>query len=340
MRIFGFGRCTVGLGALLIVVVGCGGSSSRIQGLANLPPAASTDSGSFKSYMLPQARDAKYLLYVSSFFFGIVHVFDFRTRKEVGLIAGFNEPTGQCVDANGDIWIAQADGHEVVEYPRASLAQIRSVQTNARPFGCSVAPNGDLAVADFDEGSAPGDVEVFKGGAGAPTVYTCNGFGYYPNSPGYDDKGNLFVEGIVSLQQNTAGVCVLAAGGNSLNPESTDFQLHLGGSAMWDGRYMTLADINQGRSFRDSTLIYRVSISSSGSLTKVGTTKIPHSNMRQAFILGAKNTPINERQGTVVVGPDGYHITRWKYPSGVKNSVPYVLVPNEVPFGESISIKI
>ena len=340
MRIGGDGYRAMLAGALLAAVAGCAGSSGQIAGSSALPRALPASRGHSQSYMLPQARNAKYLLYVSSFYYGIVHVFDFRTRAVVGEINGFNEPTGQCVDAKGDIWIAEADGHQVVEYPRASLKQIRAVQTYARPFGCSVAPNGDLAVADFDEGSAPGDVEVFKNGSGKPVVYKCNGFGYYPNSPGYDDKGNLFVEGLVSLQQDQIGLCVLPAGGSSLNPVDAGIAFHEGGGAMWDGKYMTLADVFHDQNFRDSTAIYRVSTTASGGITWVGTTVLRDTRIPQPFILGTKNTPVNLQQGFVLVGPDNYHITRWKYPSGVKNSVPYVIEPNDVPFGESISIGI
>lgn len=341
MRNVGFARHAAGLATLLIAIAGCDGATNTTpRSQAGLPPAASAQKPQYTSYMFPQARNAKYLLYASSFYYGLVHVFDFRKRTEVGLIAGLTEPTGQCVDAQGDVWIALADPHEVVEYPRASLKQIRVVRTSARPFGCSVAPNGDLAVANFDEGSAPGNVEVFKNGSGTPATYTCGGFGYYPFSPGYDDEGNLFVEGLVSLGVTKVGVCVLPAGGNSLNPVSFAPPLHYGGSSMWDGEYMTIGDVYHDQSFRDSTILYRVSLSPSGGLTKIGATLIRRSNLRQAFILGTKNTPANEGQGSVVVGPDNYHITRWKYPSGVKSSVPYVMVPNEVPFGESISIGI
>jgi hypothetical protein len=48
---------------------------------------------------------------------------------------------------------------------------------------------------------------------------------------------------------------------------------------------------------------------------------------------------VNDEEGTVVIGPDEYRITRWKYPTGVKSSVPYVMVPSEIPFGEAISIR-
>ena len=87
----------------------------------------------------------------------------FERRTDVGLIAGLKRtyrPVRRC--QTGDVWIAQADGHEVVEYPRASLKQIRVVQTSARPFGCAVAPNGDLAVANFDEAARPVTSRFFK----------------------------------------------------------------------------------------------------------------------------------------------------------------------------------
>lgn len=340
MRSAVFARYASGLGALLIAVAGCGGGANSPGVATGIPPAQPPQKAQYKSYMLPQARSAKYLLYASSFYYGLVHVFDFRRRTDVGLIAGLNEPTGQCVDANGDVWIAQADGHEVVEYPRASLKQIRVVQTSARPFGCAVAPNGDLAVANFDEGSAPGNVEIFKNGSGTPATYTCGSFGYYPFSPGYDDKGNLFVEALESLGKDTVGLCMLAAGGETLHPVSTDLSFRQGGGAMWDGKYMTLGATGPDPVSRFSTTLYRVTISPSGGLTRVGTTLIRRARIPQPFILGAKNTPENMQQGTVLVGPDDYHVTRWKYPSGVKSSVPYVMVPNEVPFGESISISI
>ena len=337
MRVFNFGRYAVGLITAAFLFSACTAGGGQTAYNVGPPATTSIQKGSQQSYMLPRAQVAKQLLYVSSFYFGRVHVYDYHAQSEVGEITGLGQPTGQCVDAKGDVWISQADPHLVVEYPRASLRQIREVQTFARPFGCSVSPNGDLAVAEFDRGSAPGDVEVFKNGSGRGTMYACNGFSYYPNSPGYDDKGNLFVEGLESLQQNVTGVCLLPAGGNVLAPVNFGVALHDGGGAMWDGKYMTLADVelNGGKA---TTTIYQVTINASRGLTVAGSTVLANSSLHQPFILGGKNTPVNVHQGHAVVGPDNYHVGEWTYPAGVKKGVPFEFYPREIPFGESISI--
>jgi hypothetical protein len=337
MRIFSLARYAVGSATVLAILAACGAGTGLESGVGS-PAVQPANRSDIKSYMLPQARSAKYLLYASSFFFGAVHVFDLKKDVEVGTIAGFTEPTGQCVDAKGDVWIALADPYSVVEYPRASLREIRSLHTDGRPFGCSVAPNGDLAVANFDQrDGSPGNVDVFKNASGSPTKYTCSGLGYYL-SPGYDNNGNLFVEAWVSLGQTKVGVCMLPAGGNTLAPASINVALHYGGGAMWDGKYMTLTDRYDDPSFRYSTLIYRVTVSGSGGLTVVGKTLLLKSNISQPFLLGSKNTPVNQTEGPLLVGPDNYHVTEWSYPSGKKRGVPFVMVPSEVPFGESISI--
>jgi hypothetical protein len=333
-----FARYASGLGAALIALAGCGGAGSPPAGVPEAPSGTAPAKESFKSYMLPQARTAKRLLYVSSFYYGIVHVFDYETHAAVGLIAGLEEATGQCVDGKGDVWISLADPQEVVEYPRASLKQIRAVHTSARPFGCSVAPNGDLAVANFDEGSSPGSVQVFKPGSDSPATYTCSGFGYYPFSPGYDDENNLYVEAEVSLQETTVGLCELPAHGNALAPVTVNVPLHYGGSAMWDGTNMTISDVSQSQSYRDTSYIYRVAASPSGGLTVVGTTEFPNSNVKQPFIVGWKNTPLNRKTGGIVVAGSNNHIAKWTYPDGRRKGVPFKMVPAEVPFGQAVSI--
>lgn len=58
--------------------------------------------------MLPEAKNAKKLLYVSNEFYGNVYVYNFDTGAELGMLSGFVGPSGQCVDRAGDVWVTDS----------------------------------------------------------------------------------------------------------------------------------------------------------------------------------------------------------------------------------------
>jgi hypothetical protein len=132
-------------------------------------------------------------------------------------------------------------------------------------FGCSVSPNGDLVVGNFDVGSAPGSIQAFKNASGSPKQYTCPSYGYY-EPPGYDGKGNLYVEVLVNLEGLNVGVYRLPSRGTSLQPVKVNVTINSGGSAMWDGKYITFTEVNYKNSY--TTAIYQTKESPSGDLTE------------------------------------------------------------------------
>ena len=331
-----FGRfaCVVGLNIALLA--GCGAQTTTPMTAAsqNVP---SPGTGA--------VRDPNKLVYLSEWRIlghpSAAIFYGYKSMRRVGHITGFNERTGQCVDAAGDVWIAQADGQAVTEYAHGGTTPIKTLATSGRAFGCSVAPDGDLAVGNFDVGSAPGSIQVFKNASGPPHQYTCPGFGYY-DDPGYDANGNLYVEVLVDLRTSTTGVCELPAGGNALRPVSLNVTIGATGSTMWDGKYITLTDTNYNGTY--GTAIYQATESPSGNLTVVGTTVLFDrrgrvAGGRQPFIVGDENTPRNRHQGSVVVGFSESLLTYWNYPAGGK---PIKRFPDATetrhPFGESVSI--
>ncbi|MBV9232935.1 MAG: hypothetical protein JO030_02735 [Candidatus Eremiobacteraeota bacterium] len=342
-----FAGCAAGAGMTLALVAGCGGANTPTvptpHGVAN----GATRAG---AAVPGDKRNVKRLIYVSEWRIGkpgIVSVFDYQTKQHVHTLSGFNQPTGQCVDAAGDIWIPQADGQSVTEYPHGEWTPIKTLHTSGRAFGCTVSPSGDLAVGNFDVGSAPGSIQVFKNASEPAQQYRCPGFGYY-DVPGYDGHGNLYVETIVDLRTGQTGVCELPAGGTALKPVTLNVTLNSTGSVMWDGKYITLTENNYQRTY--GTAIYQATESPSGNLTVVGTTVLTDrlgrpSGGRQPFILGNENTPKNMHQARIVVGlsasPSGDPVMAyWKYPAGGK---PIELFSSRYKirdfFGESVSIR-
>jgi hypothetical protein len=238
-------------------------------------------------------------------------------------LTGFSEPYGQCVDAKGNTWITNFSGESVVEYARGGTQPIATLSTNGYSIGCSVSPNGDLAVANFSGPSGIGNIEVFKHASGTPTEYLNEEYSYlWP--PGYDNKGNLFVEGR-NYYGGTA-VAELTAGGSSLEPVSINQTIYFPGSVMWDGKHITLTDQDAGGNpSSPATTIYQMSESDSGGLTVVGSTPLLDNcngsqvDVVQPFILGRKNTPMNKKLGQVVIGGNlscENRLPAWKYPAG------------------------
>ena len=156
---------------------------------------------------------------------------------------------------------------------------------------------------------------------------------------GYDNKGNVFVEG----QFTNIAVCWLPVGAKAMRAISFNQGIRFPGSVMWDGKFVTLTDQNYSGS--QSTAIYEVT-RSRGALAAVRTVALSDtctsqfSDVQQPFIVGRKNTPANDAQSNVVVGGNLYCGNRfdyWAFPSGGNPTSSLISAPLE-PYGQSVSI--
>jgi hypothetical protein len=313
----------LGVCAVLVFLGGCGAPQSQVAGTGTVPYSAVT-AGHHGSWVNPQAKSAPALVYVSSSFPNDrVFIYTYPGGQLDGEVTGLLQPAGQCVDAKGNIYIANYGASSVVEIPRGATFPVKTLGTNGSPIGCAVSPKGDLAVANFDTpGVQPGNIQVFKGASGIPKQYNsreCDEF--YP--PGYDKNGNLFVECFDPLKKTTK-VAYISSGSTSLRITLFKQKITLPGSIMWDGKYLAVTDtaFDNGR----STGIYQASPTSSGdALLKVGGAALHdacgggNTEVFQPFIVGEKNTPVNDVQGTEVAGGNNvceYRFDSWHYPAG------------------------
>jgi hypothetical protein len=349
------------------VLAGCGGSHVPF-GAPGMQPYAVPDSIAMtaprlvarsmqpdrgRSWMLPEAKRAKKLLYVSDWGTEDVFVYDYTTGVLVGTLTNLESPQGQCVDKQGDVWIVSRAGGFVAKFARGGTQPLKKVTTDQEPFGCSVdPPTGNLAVAGSSQ------VDVFTHDRSAPKVYQSE-FCYPFWAPGYDKAGNLYVQALLygstkpfggrSEQYSDPLACELPHGGTSLRPvQFNQFNIYFPGSVMWDGKHLTLTD--QDYMAHGETAIYRVTEDASGNLTAVGHTLLSddcngnEAQVPQPFIVGTKNTPVNTTEGTTVAGANilcgngsGFKFDYWKYPAGGNPTFSLQPPPTE-PMGESVSI--
>ena len=105
---------------------------------------------------------------------------------------------GLCVDALGNVYVPEYYGDNIIEFAHGQFVRPSATYQfpNSRPYSCAVDPvTGKLAVTNFNDGpSNSGSVAVFENASGAPTVYTDPKMFFYYFC-GYDDAGNLFVDG-------------------------------------------------------------------------------------------------------------------------------------------------
>jgi hypothetical protein len=341
------------------MLAGCGGSQPPTDTVPQtFAIATRADRG--KSWILSEAKSED-LLYVSDISTDTVLVYSYKTRAQLGQLTGFGEPYGQCVDASGDVWITDVADRVVDEYAHGGSTPLKQLSASlGEPVGCSVSPNGDLAVSSDSSlqalkhhalpFSTQSGVLVYKNASGSPVSYT-NADCDDPASPGYDDKGNLYAEGeeFLSYSNVKGNVCELPAGGTALGVIPflrRDGKKQVGpigdGSIMWDGEYLmvTLA--------LDQTRLVEAKELTNGSLQVVRGMRPLDSDcewgneLRQVFVVGKKNTPVNRSRATVAVA--GNELTlgscyddfnAFAYPAGGRQlwslDVRYA-------FGESVSL--
>lgn len=194
------------------------------------------------SWIVPGAKKEE-LLYASDVYSGTVDVYNYGDPiKVVGRMTGFDFPYGECSDKSGHVFVVDLGAQDIVEYKHGTAKPMRTLSDpSGYPIGCSVDPTtGNLAVSNFDDS---GGVVVYQNASGQPTAYSDPEIVEYW-SPGYDNEGNLYVEG-----QNASGsfeFAVLFAGNDTFFDISIDATMFFPGGVMFDGKYMALTDQKYG----------------------------------------------------------------------------------------------
>jgi hypothetical protein len=288
--------------------------------------------------MSTSAREIKKLLYVSNG--DEVLVYDFATGKQVGSLSGFDNPYGQCVDKKGDVFLTSSSGSvgTVTEYAHGGDSPIMTFQTDGHPIGCSINPlNGDLAINNGIPGGGS-DIEIWSHASGHdPKRYVNESDCYEMWPPGYDNRGDLYIE---TNSPNT--LCVLRFKSALITTVTIDHNIGAPSGAMWDGRYLAVADQQYAPPY--DTAIYQAR-ATRGKLHVVSiTTFSARCNVAssQFFIVGKRNTPGNTSQGNIVVGSNYacyYHTPEeyWHYPAGGRPFMHTKPVTNSAS-GNSVSI--
>ncbi|MGA8575877.1 MAG: hypothetical protein WB609_09405 [Candidatus Cybelea sp.] len=277
--------------ALSALVAACGGIAAQ--------PALPTVATEYSPSQGAAARGA--LLYVSDTSTSEVYVFSYPKGQLLNSLTGFQDPGGECVDANGNVFITNTGGSNIVEYGHGGSAPIAMLKDAGWfPIGCSVDPvSGNLAVSNFSSSSSgAGDVVIYKHAKGRPT-------GHYTDAKmnnmllcGYDAAGNLFIDG---LGQGSAFVLAeLRHGGKALVNISVDQSIGNAGGVAWDGKYVAVGD-------QSTNVIYQFNVKGKKA-TKAGSTTLGGaSEIFQFWIDGSK-----------VIGADalGGDAGIWSYPAG------------------------
>lgn len=280
-----------------VAVVACGGAPP-----GSVTPEALGALGvhAHGSWMMPQASGAD-LIYVTDVKTDGVLIYSYPGGKMMGHLAGFGSPRGECVDAAGDVWIADAGGDDIVEYAHGGTQPLAALNTAGPPTGCSVDPvTGNLAVSGGVSGLSVTIFRHMRNGWGSAHRFSDVSMGAAAFC-GYDAAGNLFVDG-VGTKTGAFTLAELPRLHRSFAAVKLRQAIGAPGQVQWDGSALAIGD-----AAASPAVVYRFTISA-GVGTKVGSTALGSSReIRQFWI-----------QTGTLIGPDPAksNVGLWNYPAG------------------------
>jgi hypothetical protein len=287
-----------------IIVAGCG--EAQVRPMMPEPGGALQNSASLanregRSWMLPEAANDD-LLYLSDVSTNNVEVFSYPRGRLVGTLTGFGAPRSECADGQGNVWIADTIGFDVIEYPHGGDKPIHALSTPGAPRGCSVDPKtGDLAVTGGINGVI---LAVYRhgarGGWNDPKKYTDSSIRRAAFC-GYDVDGDLFLDGFEKARGGAFRLAELPRHRQELVNIAVTASIAAPGQVQWDGQNVAVGDTGVSPS-----VIYQFSVAG-GSAMQIGSTSLGGTkSVRQFWIAGAR-----------VIGPDfNANVGVWKYPAG------------------------
>lgn len=248
--------------------------------------------------MAPDAQGQD-LLYVSDIGTQDVKVYSYPAGKLKGALTGFTEPWGVCADTTGDVFVTDLKGFRILKFRHgAKKAAAILKDPGEEPGGCAVDPTtGNLAVANVSTPyTGPGNLLVFVHARGKPRKYHDKTIHYFQFC-GYDNSGNLFVDGVKTGKFQLAE---LPKGHSSLTDIALDKTFTFAGGVQWDGTSLAIGDYEQNAIFR-----FQISGNSG---TKIGETNLDGASFPIGFWI----------QGSTVIAAndDGASVMYWDYPGG------------------------
>jgi hypothetical protein len=250
--------CVINAGALAIVLAGCGVAAGSLE---PAPERAQTG--------LTQAPREE-LLYASTIDgHGFIFSYPRGGVLETFAIAQGSGVWGMCADAKGDVFVTSersATSSYVYEYAHGGTKPIATLRDQGYAVSdCASDPvTGDLAVTNYDDASSKGaNVAIYRHARGAPQRYFDAKMS--PAFCGYDDRGNLFVDGSGEYQ-----LAELARGNAKLENIALNEELAGPGGVQWDGKDLAIENDGLTRRF---AAIERVAVSNSKG-TVVGVTHL------------------------------------------------------------------
>jgi hypothetical protein len=278
------------------LLAGCGGSQPPIGAPGAMPQRAAiaTDaarSNDGASWMAPDAATQD-LLYVSDV--RTVTVYSYPRGKYIGTLRHFYVATGMCVDNKGNVFVVDGGYYKIFEYAHGGTKRIATLQSPTKdPVGCSVDPTtGNLAVGSLGFGSAP-TVAIWKNARGKSKTYQDSAFHQFYFCS-YDDRGNLFVDGLTAPGSGHFGLAELPKGASHLTNIAVSQYISYPGGVEWDGKHIAVGDQNR-------PVIYQLAIAQ-GHGTVVGTTHMGSGarSVKQFWIQGT-GVPVEGLQILVAV---------------------------------------
>lgn len=326
MRILDASRYALTSCVALAMLAACGGSQPPIDapGAMARSSAIVTQAKHDGSWILPEAKSED-LLYVDAADGVNTYVFSYPQSKLVGTLKqpDADMQQGLCSDRKGNVFVTAMDGNNgnIYEYAHGGKKPIQDlVETYLWAYGCSVDPTtGNLAVASVNWVSAPSYVAIYQHAKGTPQFYEDPAIINYIFC-GYDNKGNLFVDG--TGQSGHFVFAELPNGSGTFTNITLNQSIDWGGQVQWDGKRVAV-----GAATVSPSVIYQFAISGSGG-TEVGSTTLAGSGAVGQFWI----------QGKKVIGPQGSddEIGIWNYPAG--GSPIKTITSVHDPFGATVSL--
>jgi hypothetical protein len=169
-----------------------------------------------------------------------VVIYTFPGGQPIGTWYSAGYALGECADESGNVFVTYINSGSIGEILKFAHGGTSPVATLSDPTGTPVACSvdtisGDLAVVNASAGV--GTLLIYSKASGSPTAYSYPGVTFYGVS--YDNKGNVFVDGLTGSHSSQFVLAKLPKGGNSFENITLNEQVAGAAELFWDGKYLT-----------------------------------------------------------------------------------------------------